>query len=127
MCKYEFVALAGILLYSATMNQDSREQKEYFCGRLIGTRENWPNEMNENEKKIMEEHFVYLQKLIKENKVILAGPVFSDPVYGLIILQVSSENEAKEILDRDPSVVAGLHTYDLSPMKLSLLMENCPE
>lgn len=124
MCKYEFVALSDISVYYVNMNRNSSGQKESFCAKLIGTRENWPNDMTKDEEKIMEEHFVYLQNLVKVKKVVLAGPVFSNPVFGLIIMQVGSEKEAKEILDKDPSVVTGLHTYDLSPMKLSLLGDN---
>ena len=106
------------------MNQQLNEPKECFCGRLNPTRENWPNEMTEKEEKIMKDHFVYLQKLLKEKKLIMAGPVFSNPVYGLIILQVDSQAEAREILEKDPSVISGLLTYDVSPMRVSLLAES---
>lgn len=96
---------------------------EYYFVRLIGTRDGWPEDMTDDEQKVMENHFVYLKDLVHKNKVVCAGPVM-DPVFGLIILQVSSEEEAKEIMEDEPSVVSGVHTYELHPMHLSLLMEH---
>jgi len=43
----------------------------------------------------------------------MAGPVF-DAKFGLIVLSVDSEREAKEIMDNEPSVKAGVHTYTIS-------------
>ena len=115
------------------MNQQLNEPKECFCGRLNPTRENWPNEMTEKEEKIMKDHFVYLQKLLKEKKLIMAGPVFSNPVYGLIILQVDSKKEAKEIQNTLKILESPSQTHnrfqeypetdeDFSPPKLSKIL-----
>ena len=100
--------------------QSMSEVKEYFV-RLLGSREGWPSDMTAEEQRIMSEHFEYLKDLVKEKKVLMAGPCF-DPVFGLIILRVSSREEAVAIMDNEPSVKQGVHTYDLNEMKVSLMV-----
>jgi len=96
---------------------------QYYFAQLLGTRHGWPENMTPEESRVMEAHFVYLQKLVRDKKVILAGPVL-DPVFGMIIMKVDFEEEAKEIMDNEPSVVKGVHTYEMHPMLVSLLTEN---
>jgi uncharacterized protein YndB with AHSA1/START domain/uncharacterized protein YciI len=97
----------------------------YFFARLEGTRPGWPENMTPEEERIMGEHFAYLQKLVAKKKVIAAGPVF-EPVFGLVILRVASEQEAREIMDHEPSIVQGVMTYKLAPMRLPLLADHVP-
>ena len=101
------------------------DRPEHYLIELIGTRPTWPDDVTPEEMKIMSEHFQYLKKLTHDKKVITAGPVF-DFKFGLIILQVASEKEALEIMDTEPSVVAGLHTYKMSKMNVSLLCDYTP-
>jgi len=98
--------------------------KQYLV-ELIGTRPTWPDDMTPDEEAIMSEHYLYLKKLTHDHKVIAAGPVF-DFKFGLIILQVASEQEAKDIMAKEPSVVQGVHTYKMSEMRVSLLCDYTP-
>ncbi|MEZ5358008.1 MAG: SRPBCC domain-containing protein [Candidatus Zixiibacteriota bacterium] len=100
------------------------EYKEYLV-RLLGTRPGWPDNMTEDEQKVMEKHYYYLQNLVREEKCLMAGPCM-DPVFGLVILRVTSEEEAKNIMDNEPSVTAGVHTYDINPLHVSLMSMNIP-
>lgn len=97
-----------------------------YMVRLEGTRASWPENMTDDEERIMSEHFEYLKDLVRRNKVMIAGPVF-EPVFGLIILNVTSAEEANQIMDIEPSVLQGVHTYTISPMRLSLMAHNVPE
>ena len=99
------------------------EKKEHFFVRLLGTRENWPNDMTPDEEKIMTEHFHYLKDLVKQRKVLMAGPVF-EPVFGLIIVEAQSKAEARALIEIDPSVTGGLHTFEIHPMRVSLMADN---
>lgn len=113
---------------SAGSAQDGETQMalpKHYLVELIGTRPTWPDDMTPDEEKIMAEHFEYLKKLTHDRKVIAAGPVF-DFKFGLVILQVESEHEAHEIMDKEPSVVIGLHTYKMSKMRVSLLCDYTP-
>ncbi|SYZ72991.1 conserved hypothetical protein [Candidatus Zixiibacteriota bacterium] len=96
--------------------------KFQFLIHLIGTREGWPDNMTAAEEKIMAEHFKYLKDLTEKKKVILAGPCFGLRI-GIIILQVESENEARTIMANEPSVVQGVHRYEIYPMTVSLLIK----
>lgn len=98
-------------------------KREHYFVRLIGTRPGWPENMTDEESRIMGEHFIYLKNLVAQKKVIAAGPVM-DPTFGLIILQVDSRDEAIEIMKNEPSIMQGVHTYEIQPMTLSLLAEN---
>ncbi len=99
--------------------------KQYLA-RLLGTRPDWPNDMTSNEERIMGEHFVYLRDLTLKKKVLMAGPHFQ-PVFGLIILQVADEAEARQIMNSEPSVTQGVHTYELSEMRVSLFAHMMPQ
>ena len=102
-----------------------KQPRNYFV-RLLGTRPGWPENMTEREQKIMEDHFQYLKKLTDERKVLMAGPCFTSPPFGLIVLHVDSEAEAREIMSKEPSVVGGVHTYDMAPLVVSLMAVNPP-
>jgi uncharacterized protein YndB with AHSA1/START domain len=52
----------------------------------------------------------------------MAGPVF-DFKFGLIVLNVADRAEAEAIMKEEPSVLAGIHTYEMSPMTASLLVD----
>ncbi len=76
----------------------------------------------ENEDKIMEDHFHYLKSLLKQKKLFLAGPTLipEDP-FGLIILEANTEEEAKELIENDPSIKAEIQKVaDFRPIRLSL-------
>jgi uncharacterized protein YciI len=98
------------------------KHKHYFV-RLLGTREDWPKNMTAAEEEIMGEHFVYLKELVEKGRVLMAGPVF-DPVFGLVILRTQSEKEARKLMDNEPSVAGGIHTYTISEMRVSLLAKH---
>jgi len=101
------------------------KKQQYFV-RLIGTRPGWPENMTADEERIMSEHFAYLKDLTAQKRVLMAGPVERPPI-GLIILEVDSEDDAHAIMNHEPSVVQGVHTYEMSPMRVSLMAEKAPE
>ncbi|MCP4632012.1 MAG: hypothetical protein GY855_03725 [candidate division Zixibacteria bacterium] len=98
------------------------ELKLHYFVRLLGKRADWPDNMTEEEEKIMQEHFLYLQDLVKRKRIVAAGPVMGE-VFGLVLLQVASEDEAKKIMENEPSVKGGIHTFKIQPMVLSLLTD----
>jgi uncharacterized protein YndB with AHSA1/START domain/uncharacterized protein YciI len=100
--------------------------KEHYFVKLIGTRQGWPENMSSDEERIMDEHYEYLKNLTAQKKVLMAGPVFGD-VFGLIVLEVNSKDEADSILEIEPSVIQGVHTYEITPMKASLMAYKIPQ
>jgi uncharacterized protein YciI len=77
----------------------------------------------EEEDKIMKDHFQYLKLLLKQKKLFLAGPTLipEDPT-GIIILETKTEEEARQLLENDPSIKAGIQKIaDFRPIRLSLI------
>ncbi|MFX0066601.1 MAG: YciI family protein, partial [Candidatus Hermodarchaeota archaeon] len=74
---------------------------------IIKSRPNFPNTMTEEEEKIMNEHFEYLQQLLVQDKLVMAGPTLDDSG-GYIILNTASEDIARGIMSKDPSVSSGI-------------------
>lgn len=62
----------------------------------------------EQEKKLFAGHMANMDRLVKENKLIVAGPLKkNDKTYrGIFILNVKTTEEAAEILKTDPAVHA---------------------
>jgi len=76
----------------------------------------------EDEDKIMVDHFYYLMSLLKQKKLFLAGPTLipEDP-FGIIILEAETEEQAKKLLENDPSIKVGIQKIaDFRPIRLSL-------
>jgi uncharacterized protein YciI len=81
--------------------------------------ENW----TEKEEEIVDRHFARLQALLKEGKLILAGKTsgLDEKTFGIVILEVESEDEALSIMKNDPSVAEGVMTAELFPYHVALI------
>jgi hypothetical protein len=72
--------------------------------------------------KVRPAHLEYLDKLYKENKVVMAGP-FTDKKGGMVIYRADSLEEAKRLAEADPAVAEGARTLELrewSPLEFPL-------
>ncbi|MBI1277724.1 MAG: hypothetical protein GC179_06315 [Anaerolineaceae bacterium] len=77
------------------------------------------NDMQPHEEAAMSAHFEYLKQALAEGKLLLAGPML-DKTFGIGLLRVDSEDDARAFLQNDPSVIANVQRPELHPMKLSL-------
>ena len=94
----------------------------HYFAVIKPTRQDFIINPKEEDNRIMSDHFMYLQKLLKEGKLYLAGPTLieEDP-YGIIIFETNSEEEARKLLENDPSVKQGIQVIDdFRPIRLSL-------
>ena len=84
-----------------------------------------PNNWTKKEEKIVESHFAKLQELLKEGKLILAGKTsgLDERTFGIVILEVESEDEAITIMKNDPSVAGGIMKAELFPYHIALFRE----
>ena len=98
-------------------------QINHYYAIINPYRQDFITNPKEEEDKIMSDHFYYLKSLQKQKKLFLAGPTLipEDP-FGLIILETKTEEDARELLEKDPSVIAGIQQIaDLRPIQLSLI------
>jgi uncharacterized protein YciI len=83
-------------------------------------RENFIETMTDKEAEIMSSHFQYLKQKLSEGKLIMAGPVTTGD-FGISVLETESEQEARDIVNNDPAVLAGIMKPTLYPFRVSLL------
>ncbi len=68
----------------------------------------------------MNEHGQYFQQHFTAGRVLLFGPVMSsEGAFGIGILEVEDEAEARQFAENDPSVRAGLNRFEIHPMRVS--------
>ena len=63
-------------------------------------------------------HAAHLEKLDKDGKLVLAGPI-PERAGGLIVLRTGSLAEARAIAEEDPMIRGGYQTYELGTWLMS--------
>jgi uncharacterized protein YciI len=70
-------------------------------------------------------HFNYLQALTEKGTVVLAGrsdyDVTSKDLFGMVVLETKTPEEALAIMQNDPAVLSKIMTAELHPFRLALL------
>jgi uncharacterized protein len=91
----------------------------YFFLKLIGPRPTFAMDMNESEKNLMHEHFLYWKSRQDQGDVLVFGPVM-DPKgpYGMGILSVPDEGAARGFAAADPAMKANIgFACEIYPMR----------
>jgi uncharacterized protein YciI len=87
---------------------------------LTPPRQTFRDDMTEEESEIMSRHFRYLQGLLEEGRLVLAGPALR-PLFGISIFEADDEPAARAVMEADPAVASGLQAAELHPFRVSLL------
>jgi len=98
-----------------SLNADERGMKQYvFCILKTGSNTTATAEEKDN---LFKGHMANITRLAKEGKLALAGPFMkNDRNYrGLYIFNVSTIEEAKELVATDPAVKANIFEAELTP------------
>jgi uncharacterized protein len=95
------------------------ETREYLY-QIKPIRSDFMKNQSQEEKNALEAHFFYLQDLLQEDKLVLAGPCL-DASFGVVILQNVDNEEANRIMVNDPAIVHEIMTGELFPFRISLL------
>jgi hypothetical protein len=71
----------------------------------------------------VESHFVRLQEAAIRGQVVLAGRTLEslERAFGIVVFEAAGELEARGFMDSDPTVVAGVMTYELHPYRVAVL------
>jgi uncharacterized protein YciI len=94
--------------------------KQHFFFKLIPPRPTFPQDMTTKEKLLMNEHSAYFQQQFEAGRLLLYGPVMApDGAFGLGILEVADEAEARQFGENDPSVRAGMNRWEFYPMQVA--------
>ena len=105
------------------------KKKKYFCYSLhlfpkFYDRANW----TEKDGETVGIHFRYLQDYLKKGILFLAGRTVNEPMsekdFGIAILKVDSEDEARAIMENDPAVKGKIMYAELFEFSMALLAGN---
>jgi uncharacterized protein len=73
------------------------------------------------ESRIIGEHYAYLVRLRDEGRLVVAGPsIVPGDTFGIGVLDVEDEEEARAIVCDDPAVSSGVMTPELRPLRISV-------
>ena len=92
---------------------------EFIC-ILTPPRQTFVEDITDEEREIMSRHFRYLEGLLEEGRLVLAGPSLG-PVFGVSVLEADDLEHARELVAADPAVSSGLQKAEVSPFRVSLL------
>lgn len=102
-------------------NSGNGSVKKYFVLKLIPPRPTFAEDMTEKERDIMKQHAAYWKEKADQGIVLVYGPVL-DPkgAYGLGIIEVDDESQARTFAADDPTVKSGLNKIEIHPMRAVL-------
>ena len=80
-----------------------------------------PTAWTEEDDRIAEAHFAYLQGATEEGTVLLAGRSLDATGPAIVILDAETEDEARRFMQNDPFVARGLMRATLHPFRASLV------
>jgi uncharacterized protein len=88
-----------------------------FLFKLVSPRPTFPGDMTDKERRIMLEHVSRWKELTNRGVAIAFGPVL-DPkgVWGVAIVEVADEAEARRLVADDPVTKASLGHIEIYPM-----------
>lgn len=81
---------------------------------------------NEAERAVFGQHAEWLQARYAEGRVRFAGRCDDGP-FGLVVLDVEDEHEARRLMAADPSVRAGVQSAELYPFTTFLARGQRPD
>ncbi len=77
------------------------------------------------EAELVSRHFAYLQQLMEQGGLILAGRTLNsdETSFGIVVFLAGSEQEARQIMENDPAVREGVMRASLFPYRIALIRE----
>ena len=94
--------------------------KQHYFFKLIPPRPTFPHDISAEERLLMDEHSRYFEAEFAAGRLLIYGPVMATGgAFGLAVLEVDSEDDARQFGVRDPSVKGGLNRFEIHPMHVS--------
>jgi uncharacterized protein len=94
--------------------------RQHFFFKLIPPRASFPHDITSQEQELMDEHAHYFQQQFDAGKLLIYGPVMApNGAFGLGVLEVADEAEARQFGENDPSVRAGFNRWEIYPMRVT--------
>jgi len=83
----------------------------------------------ERETSIISDHFGYLQKLVGEGVVFMAGRTLNadERTFGIVVFETATESAAAKVMQDDPAVKNGVMKAELFPYRVALWSTTAPQ
>jgi uncharacterized protein YciI len=116
------MATFAILPLGQVLAQQVQAREQYVYVLQVAPRFQDEASWTETENAAVAQHFDRLAQATKAGQVILAGRTNEplDKTFGLVIFEADSETAAREFMQADPAVIAGLMTATLHPYAVAL-------
>ena len=116
-CNCECECVGSMLL---NMNTSSVPVKKSWFIRLNPPRPTFDQDLNEEEGKLMNEHFLYWKDNYEKGVCQFGGPVLdARGVYGVLAIWAADKKEARALADADPGVKAGILRPEVAEMRVA--------
>jgi uncharacterized protein len=93
--------------------------KQHFYFKLIPPRATFSADMTAEERALMQEHVRYTREAFDAGKILIYGPVMAGAgAFGVAVLEMEDATEAQKFGDDDPSIKAGMNTFEFYPMRV---------
>jgi uncharacterized protein YciI len=112
--------LPCLLLLASISSGQQKEEPQHklvqFHMALLRTGPKWATTTEQARKPILQQHFANVMSMLESGKAVIAGPIDGDTgLAGIFILRASSVEEAKNWVESDPAVKAGLFVHEMHP------------
>jgi uncharacterized protein YciI len=84
-------------------------------------RDDFAETMTEAEQEAWGRHWVRIQRLYLEGRIVLVGPTLGRINTGLCVFEAPDEATARALMNEDPAIAEGFATGELRPFRVSLL------
>ena len=84
-------------------------------------RDDFAETMTEAEQEAWGRHWVRIQRLYLEGRILLVGPTLGRVNTGLCVFEAPDEASALALMNEDPAIAEGFATGELRPFQVSLL------
>ncbi len=80
----------------------------------------------DQQRAVVQEHGAWLEARYAEGRVRFAGRCYDGP-FGLVVLEADSEEDARKLVEADPSIRSGTQSAELYPFNTFLARERRPQ
>jgi uncharacterized protein YciI len=84
-------------------------------------RDDFADTMTEEERRVWGEHAAYLQHLLDDGTLVMAGPTLGSINTGIAVFEAADEHVARRIMEQDPVVAGGYAAGELREFRASFL------
>jgi uncharacterized protein len=93
---------------------------QHFFMKLTPPRPTFAQDMTAEERTLMQEHVNYVGEAFNKGTVLIYGPVMATAGgFGMAVLEMPDAAAVQRFGDEDPSVRAGLNTFEFYPMRVA--------